>query len=72
MSKQNIMKYLKEQFGITTERELNAALAKVTPIHIGIMTSKKEVGKPFSNSYALRKGRLKYPASYIKQYPKFR
>lgn len=44
MSKQNIMKYLKEQFGITTERELNAALAKVTPIHIGIMTSKKEVG----------------------------
>lgn len=42
MSKKDIMKYLLEQFGIKTEAELNAVLAKAEPLHIGIMTSKKE------------------------------
>ena len=35
MSKKDIMQYL-------TEAELNAALAKAEPLHIGIMTSRKE------------------------------
>lgn len=42
MSKQEIMAYLLEHFGIKTEAELNAALEKAEPLHIGIMTSKKE------------------------------
>lgn len=42
MSKKEIMEYLLEQFGIKTEAELNVALAKAEPLHIGIMTSKKE------------------------------
>ncbi len=42
MSKKDIMQYLLEQFGIKTEAELNAAIAKAEPLHIGIMTSKKE------------------------------
>lgn len=41
MSKEEMMKYLSEAFGIKNERELLEALRKAGAINIGIMTTRK-------------------------------
>lgn len=38
MTKEGIMKYLEEIFGIKTESELNAAMAAAKRLNVGIMT----------------------------------
>ena len=38
MTKEDIMKYLEENFGIRSEGELNAAIASAEKLHVGIMT----------------------------------
>lgn len=39
MSKDEMMKYLKEVFGINSEEELSKAIKAMTPLNIGIMTT---------------------------------
>lgn len=38
MTKESIMKYLEEVFGIKSESELNAAVASAEKLNVGIMT----------------------------------
>lgn len=38
MTKEDIMKYLEENFGIKSESELNAAIASAEKLNVGIMT----------------------------------
>ena len=45
MTKESIMKYLEEVFGIKSESELNAAMASAEKLNVGIMTKgAKKVG----------------------------